>query len=224
MLCENQKMYAPRSLADTIVEAFRAKKFARSDGVPAPFCITALLLQRIGFRSHVRLLIDTAPSVQRYTEELDAYEGWFSTAMASVSSPWAVRTKHGIKQRVRLRRDDVVQPRRHQTVAIGPEWIQTKRNQLQSVVANGLVASFELKRFLVQQLGPGATSSGSTGLERGWWHRIMFNANPCATWATPAYRQYRAVVVWKSEVAAAIRKLRCGFGTAKYTQIMKLSP
>ena len=165
----------------------------------------------------MRLLIDTEPSAQRYAEELDAYEDWFSISMAAVPSPWAVRTKSGIKQRVRLRRDDAVQPRRQQSAAIGPEWIQAKQNQLRSVVANGLVASSELKRFLVQLLGPGATSLGSTGLERGWWHHHICNTNRCASWATPAYRQYRAVVVWKSEVSAAIRKLRFGFGTAKYT-------
>ena len=73
-------------------------------------------------------------------------------------------------------------------------------------VANALIASYELKAMLVALLGPGATSLGNPGVERGWWMHHVSNMNTTCIWSTNAVRQYRAVVLWKHQVRASLRR------------------
>ena len=88
------------------------------------------------------------------------------------------------------------------------------KNQKRPIVANALLALYGLKKFLFDELGPGSTSLGQTGVERAWWHHHLMNMNRSSVWASNAMRQYRAVVAWKTEVRAAIRKLLHRMGTS----------
>ena len=71
-----------------------------------------------------------------------------------------------------------------------------------------------------QYLGPGAMSLGTTAVERTWWPDHVRNTNKTARWATEAWRQYRAVVAWKHDVATVLRKtdepLRKGRSGSKF--------
>ena len=133
-------------------------------------------------------------------------EQWFGAAMATRAWGGRVKTKSGRRQRLSLRREDGHRGQRARQPAIGAEWRRSKVNQQRPIVSNALVAAFELKRFLVTELGPGATSLGTTGVERAWWQHHVQNTSRTAVWATNAARQYRAVVSWKAEVRAAVRR------------------
>ena len=85
---------------------------------------------------------------------------------------------------------------------------------MRPIFANALMASYDLKKFLYDELGLGSTSLGQTGVERAWWRHHVRNMNRCSVWASNAMRQYRAVVAWKAEVQAAIRKLQHRMGTS----------
>ena len=49
-------------------------------------------------------------------------------------------------------------------------------------------------------------SLGTIAVERTWWLDHVRNMNRTARWATEAWRQYRAVVAWKHDVASVLRK------------------
>lgn len=93
-------------------------------------------------------------------------------------------------------------------------------------MANALLAAYLLKRFLVDEFGPGATSLGTTGVERSWWLQHLRNNNRAAVWSTLAGLQYRQVVTWKHEVRTKIRGLldhmgRTGRGNAKAQALLE---
>ena len=73
-----------------------------------------------------------------------------------------------------------------------------------------LVAFFahpkDLKAFLMDIWGPHAMSLGTIAVERTWWLDHVRNMNRTARWATEAWRQHRAVVAWKHDVASVLRK------------------
>ena len=61
--------------------------------------------------------------------------------------------------------------------------------------------------MLLDIWGRGAMSLGTTAVERAWWPDHVRNMNRTARWATSAWRQYRAVVAWKQDVIAILRKV-----------------
>ena len=80
-------------------------------------------------------------------------------------------------------------------------------------MVHALVASYLLKKLVVEEYGPGATSLGGTGVERGWWHNEIQESARTAVWSTNAGRQYRAVVAWKRELRSALSYLVQYLGT-----------
>ena len=183
------------------------------------------MLWRLGLGKVVYRLWEMPPTLALYDEELDGFSSWFSVSMAA--SPWKghVRTKRGSGQRVVPRRErkqpagggSSAGPARAHTPTVGCEFMTAKVNQQRPIVANALLASYEAKALLVAILGKGATSLGSTGVERGWWLHHVHNTNKTGVWATNAFRQFRAVVVWKREVRASLRRrLECVAGTGDH--------
>ena len=57
--------------------------------------------------------------------------------------------------------------------------------------------------MVVEEYGPGATSLGGSGVERGWWHNEIQETSRTAVWCSNAGRQYRAVVSWKRVLIGA---------------------
>ena len=68
--------------------------------------------------------------------------------------------------------------------------------------------------MVVEEYGPGATSLGGSGVERGWWHNEIQETSRTAVWCSNAGRQYRAVVSWKRELRSALANLVDTFGTS----------
>ena len=120
-------------------------------------------------------------------------------------------------RRVKLLREDSDLARAARIPALSAAWTKAHTLQTRPVVVNALVASAELKRLLVRLWGPGAVSLGTTAVERAWWPDHLRNMNKAASWATTAWQQYRAVVSWKQDVVAKLRRAettarkgRCG--------------
>ena len=203
----NVRVICAAGFATSIVDAFLAGSLRRAcDGQSPPRCVVSLLLWRLGHRDMVVRLWWLPPTVALYYDELEGFEAWFRVPMATRAWAGSVRTKRGSRQRVTLRRDDTALRGRASCAAVNSEWVAAKANQQRPIVANALIASYSAKRLLVQCLGPGATSLGSTGVERGWWTHHVHNTNKTGVWATNAYRQFRAVVVWKRQVRASLRR------------------
>ena len=106
-----------------------------------------------------------------------------------------------------LRREDAATSGVHKVSVLGAEWINTKRNQLKAIVVNALLAGYLVKRMLVLEMGPGAMSLGTTGVERGWWLHHLANINRAGIWATNAWKQYRVTATWKKEVRLGLRAI-----------------
>ena len=83
----------------------------------------------------------------------------------------------------------------------------------------------DLKAFLMDVWGPHAMSLGTTAVERTWWPDHVRNMNRTARWATEAWRQYRAVIAWKHDVATVLRKaeepLRKGRAGRKFLEAVE---
>ena len=157
------------------------------------------------------MLWPTLPSKDLFCEELRLFADWFSRPVATHAARLSVKTKRGNrwKGKPKMVREGA---RSHVAVheaqaVLGTEWKKVRPNLEKPVVINGLLAAFELKRFLVLELGPGATSLGTTGVERSFWQHTIHNKNKTGVWACNASRQYKAVVGWKREVRVALRGL-----------------
>lgn len=195
---DNARVVCDVTVATDIVRMHESGALVRpSDEAVAPACVVVDLLSRLGHRKLACTLQPLSPSADFLRSELDGFGVWFSAAMANRPATRGCRTKQGSNKRVRLRRGDQHAPRRARGAALGAEWTAAKENQKRDIVVNALLASFEAKRYVTLTFGAGATSLGSTGVERGWWFAHTRNTNKTAVWATNASRQYRAVVVWK---------------------------
>ena len=173
-------------------------------------CTVHLILRRAGHERKTRQLYDAAPTVERFKQDLEAYEKWFTLPLADpaiIGKP-EVKTKRGKRWKaVPLRREDAATSGVHKVSVLGAEWINTKRNQLKAIVVNALLAGYLVKRMLVLEMGPGAMSLGTTGVERGWWLHHLANINRAGIWATNAWKQYRVTATWKKEVRLGLRAI-----------------
>ena len=91
--------------------------------------------------------------------------------------------------------------------AVGESFVKTVSNKTANVVVNGLLAAYHAKAQILQVLGPGGITSGTTGVERNWWQQELHNDNMAAVWATLAYLQYRSTVLWVGQVRSKLRSL-----------------
>ena len=204
---QNMRVTCDAALASSIVETYAAGELKRaSDGKIPPRCVVALLLWRLGQREFILRIWELPPTDAMYCSELEGFEAWFSIAMSTRPWPGRVRTKRGGRRCAKLRRDDAIARGRAHCPSVGAEWAATQVNQQRPIVANALLASSAAKALLEKTLGPGATSLGSTGVERGWWLHHVHNANKTGVWTTNAGRQFRAVVIWKRQVRASLRR------------------
>ena len=214
----NEKSRGNGALADKILLAHGRRELVRpSDGCAMPETVVRLMLRWLGLGQEAHRLRPLEPTTAYFVRELDALEGWFSVGMAKQKCPHSVKTKHGWHRRARLQREDGAKQERHMLPAVGELWSKAKRNQQRPIVVNALLASYETKRFLVQELGPGATSLGGVGVERGHFVDKIQDTAPTAIWATNACKQYRAIVKWKRSVRATMRSLLVRFGKERKT-------
>ena len=206
-----------RKVAQLLVQQRGCRLLRRgSDGCVPPRCVLTVLLRWMGHGGVANEMWPDEPSVAVLHEELDGFDEWFSQAMARQPSGRSVKTKRGLFQRTSLCREDGREATCTINAAVSDTWRSTASNQKIPVIVNALVATYRLKKFLFNEFGPGCTSLGTTGVERAWWRHHIMNINKSSVWATNAMRQYRAVVAWKAEVRAAIRKLLQRMGTRKY--------
>ena len=207
LFCCNRKVFGSEAVALEVIGMHAAGSLVRDcDGMAPPRCVVSLLLWRLGHGKLVHRLWQLPPTQALYEEELDGLDSWFSVAMSSSAWRGHVRTKRGSKRRVVPRRKVQSAPARVHSPAVGSEFQATKLNQQKPIVVNALVAAHDAKAMLLRFLGPGATSMGSTGVERGWWLHHVHNTNRTGVWSTNAGRQFRAVVVWKRQVRASLRR------------------
>jgi hypothetical protein len=206
------------ALGEEIVQKHAQQQLLRgTDGARMPATAVQLMLRWLGLPRYAQRLRPLEPTTTYFTTELDGLEKWFSVGMARQRCRRIVKTKHGQNHRVRLLREDGRVQHRQQIAAVGESWSKCKKNQQRPIVANALLASYEAKRFLVQELGPGATSLGTVGVERGHFVDKIQEKNPTSIWATNACKQYRAVVKWKKCVQATMRTLLVRFGKKEIT-------
>ena len=168
-----------------------------------------VLVRRLG---HYRMSVEVwplEPLAEIFRDELKLLDFWFRVPTATTAHRLTVKTKRGTRWRGKpalLKEGRQEQGPSPAQAVIGPDWRTAASNLAKPVVVNSLLAAYRLKRYLVAALGPGATSLGTTGVERSFWQHELRNKNRAGVWATNAMRQYRAVVAWKAEVQTAIRK------------------
>ena len=207
----HEALCSPRASSKNV--AFRA------DGAIPPRCVVHLFLRHLGVKNlHSGLWTGATPEAL-YAEELKLFTRWFARCNACSARRNQARAYKRMHKRIRLMKEDSLSPDTEPIPAIGAAatWKAARAGQTKPVVVNGLIACRALKKSIVDVWGCRAVSLGTVPVESMWWKHHLRNVNRASVWATPAWRQFHAVVAWKKDVLTILPQCRESTGASRHT-------